>query len=114
MKEFIRHFQLYDVTVDHRMFGRDEKKHTQLWSNCKNLCDHFKDHYDSSPVNGFYTNGNQHTIISNTVHSSIPEPLAKECARVVNSRLVLDRVHRVTAARPARPLERRPKRECVN
>jgi len=107
MKEFIRHFQLYNVIVDHRMFGRDEKKHTQLWSNCKNLCDHFRDYYNCS-----HLNGNHHTIRSNTVHSSIPEPLAKECARVVNSRLVLDRVHRISAAKPARPQVRRPKREC--
>jgi len=104
MKEFIRHFQLHDVTVNYCTFERDERKPTQLWSNYKNLCDHFEE-YKCGPgrcgVMGYHQG-----IRSNTAHtnfSSIPEPLAKECAKVVNSKMVLDGVHRISAAKPAWP-----------
>lgn len=113
MKEFVRHFGLHAVTVNYCCFERDERKPTQLWSNYKNLVDHFED-YKCSPERCCVL-GNHQGIRSNTAHtnfSSIPEPLSKECAKVVNSKFVLDRVHRLSAAKPARPQERRPKREC--
>ena len=41
--------------------------------------------------------------------SSILEPLGKECVRVTNSSLVLDRAHHIPAANPFSPQVRLPK-----
>jgi len=109
MKEFIRHFGLYHVIIDYSAFEGNEKKSVQLWSNCKVLCEHFK---DCKCRDTQCCVMEKHELGQNGV-SSIPRPLAKECARVVNSKLTLERVHRLSAAKPARPHMGRPKRECA-
>jgi len=100
MHMFKKQMGLKEVTVDYCAFGRNEKKPTMLWTNsvllaehleyfsCKKCCCVSQDHLSVQ------------SNISKFDFSSIPEVLASEVARVVDSKLFLDKIPRTDAASP--------------
>ena len=101
MKEFERHFDIRPVQVHYCTFGRDERKATLLWTNYPHLKNHLEDF--KCGIHRCCNGGKHLGVRSNTKDfdfSSIPEPLAREVARMVDAKFTLDRVHRLEAASP--------------
>jgi hypothetical protein len=99
MKEFKTKFGLHSVVLDYCSFGRAEKKPTMIWTNCFRLADYLRQFTckDRCRVEGRHLYVQQNPTFEFSV---IPQPLAEEVARFVDSKFCLDHIHRTEAVSP--------------